>query len=193
MIQSLCVFCGASLGNRPDFSDVAFSVGRWMALNNIQLVYGGGGIGLMGKLADGALSENGKVIGVIPRFLKKKEIAHAQLNELIVTETMHERKIKMHQLSDAAIALPGGFGTLDELFELLTWLQLGLHNKPVGILNYNGYFNSLLQFLNDMHATEFITSQHLQLLTVKSEITTLLDAMNLRIKPQPHNGAAQGA
>lgn len=188
MIQSLCVFCGASSGNDKRYSDLAFSVGRWLALQNIQLVYGGGGIGLMGKLADGVLSENGKIIGVIPGFLKKKEIAHAHLSEMIVTDTMHERKIKMHELSDAAIALPGGFGTLDELFELLTWLQLGLHNKPVGLLNFDGFFDSLVELLNHMKRTEFLSSDHVHLLSVKPEISLLMDALSLRLSPSSATG-----
>ncbi len=192
MIQSLCVFCGASSGNDKRYSDLAFSVGRWLALQNIQLVYGGGGIGLMGKLADGVLSENGKIIGVIPGFLKKKEIAHAHLSEMIVTDTMHERKIRMHELSDAAIALPGGYGTLDELFELLTWLQLGLHNKPIGLLNFNGFFNALIEMLNQMKTAEFLTPDHFNLLSVKPEISLLIDALNIRKSPSSASNAGNG-
>ena len=137
-MKSVTVFCGSSMGTDPIYKSQAFLLGKTLAQQNIKLIYGGAKVGLMGAVADGALSENGKVIGVLPHFLGTKEIAHESLTELIRVESMHERKTKMSELSEGVIALPGGFGTLEELFEMLTWGQLGLHQKPIGILNKIG-------------------------------------------------------
>jgi uncharacterized protein (TIGR00730 family) len=138
-MKSISVFCGSSMGVDPVYISEAILLGKTLAERSIQLVYGGARIGLMGAVADSVLNNHGKVIGVLPYFLKSKEIAHDGLTELILVESMHERKMKMHDLCDGIIALPGGFGTLEELFEILTWGQLGLHKKPVGVLNVNGF------------------------------------------------------
>ena len=149
----------------------------------MSVVYGGAKIGLMGAVADGALSANGKVLGVLPDFMRHKEIAHEQLTELIIVQSMHERKMKMHELSDAAIALPGGFGTMDELFELLTWLQLGLHSNPVGILNVNGFYDDLSLQVKKMSASGFLSDQHLKCLIFDNEIDSLLMKMENWVCP----------
>ncbi|GGY22556.1 LOG family protein [Paludibacterium paludis] len=143
-IRTLCVFCGSSTGSRPGYAVVARELGRWMAGHGIRLVYGGGKVGLMGIVADAVLDAGGQVTGVIPDFLKAKEVAHPGLSELIVTGTMHERKARMAQMADAFVALPGGFGTFDELFEILTWAQLSLHGKPVALFNAEGFYDPLM-------------------------------------------------
>jgi uncharacterized protein (TIGR00730 family) len=142
--KSIAVFCASSDGNDPAIYEEAYKVGSFLARQQIEVVFGGSRLGLMGQVAKGALDNNGEVTGVIPDFLKTKEVVHTGLTNLITTEDMHGRKLKMHDLSDAFIALPGGFGTLEELFEILTWGQLGLHRKPIGILNSNGYYDDLL-------------------------------------------------
>jgi uncharacterized protein (TIGR00730 family) len=146
-------------------------------------VYGGAKIGLMGAVADGALSEGGKVIGVLPNFLRSKEIAHEGLTELILVESMHERKLEMHELSDGVIALPGGFGTLEELFEMLTWAQLGLHKKPIGILNIDGFYDSLNIMIQTMVDKGFLKVMNQQMLLVSDNIDDLLDKMNNYVAP----------
>jgi len=147
-MSRVCVFCGSSDGNRPVYRERASEVGRTLAQRGIGLVYGGGNAGLMGALADAALAAGGEVIGVIPRRLADREVAHAGLTQLHVVETMHERKALMTELSAAFLTLPGGFGTLDELFEAITWRQLGFHDKPCGILDVDGYFDGLLAFVD---------------------------------------------
>ncbi|RZK84382.1 MAG: TIGR00730 family Rossman fold protein [Pedobacter sp.] len=149
-MKRVTVFCASSFGTDPEFEKQAFLLGKTLADNGIGLVYGGANVGLMGAVANGALQGNGEVIGVLPHFLQQKELAHNGLTELILVETMHERKTKMNDLSDGVIALPGGFGTLEELFEILTWGQLGLHKKPVAILNSNGFYNELIAFIDTM-------------------------------------------
>ena len=148
-----------------------------MAIDNIGLVYGGANIGLMGAVADGALMENGNVIGVLPTFLRSKEIAHEGLTELILVDTMHERKTKMNDLSDGVIALPGGFGTLEELFEMLTWGQLGLHGKPIGLLNTNGFYNALITLLDTMVEKGFLKEVNQKMVLVSEDIDDLIDKM----------------
>ena len=143
----ICVFCGASAGRDPVFAEVAATLGRELAGRSIELVTGGGRVGLMGVVADAALAAGGRVTGVIPRFLVEREVAHRGLTDLHVVETLHERKALMHELSDGFIALPGGFGTLDELSESVTWAQLGLHAKPIGLVNVEGYFDGLVAFV----------------------------------------------
>jgi uncharacterized protein (TIGR00730 family) len=148
-----------------------------MAERNISLIYGGAKIGLMGALANSVMNSGGKVVGVIPGFLRKKEVAHEELNELIIVESMHERKMKMHDLCDGFIALPGGLGTLEELFEILTWAQLGRHQKPIGILNVNGYYDQLLSFMHHMIDKEFVRPVNLELFVVSDNVNTLLQQM----------------
>lgn len=148
-MKSVAVFCGAQTGKNQAFVDAAQAMGELVATKGLTLVYGGGNIGLMGVLADAALARGGKVVGVIPHFMKDRELAHPGLTELILVKTMHERKAIMAERSDGFLAMPGGFGTLDELCEILTWSQIGLHNKPIGILNTLGYFDSLLSFFDD--------------------------------------------
>ena len=144
-MKSVCVFCGSSPGNHPAYVTVARTTGQILAENNLKLVFGGGRVGLMGQVANAALAAGTKVIGVIPEFIANKEIAHGELSQLHVVNSMHERKALMAKLSDGFIALPGGFGTLEEFCEILTWAQLGLHQKPLGLLNVNGYYDSLLR------------------------------------------------
>ncbi|HET8809811.1 MAG TPA: TIGR00730 family Rossman fold protein, partial [Flavobacteriaceae bacterium] len=142
---SIAVFCGSSVGNDPKISEDAYELGKIMAQRKITLIYGGSKLGLMGQVAKGVLENGGKAIGVIPGFLKTKEVAHEGLTELIVTKNMHDRKLKMQELSDGMIALPGGFGTMEEFFEILTWAQLGLHQKPIGLLNSASFYDDLLR------------------------------------------------
>jgi uncharacterized protein (TIGR00730 family) len=152
----IAVFCGASQGNDPDIVAQAAAMARLLAQQGLGIVYGGGHVGLMGVVADAALAEGGEVIGVIPGFMMAKELAHQRLTELVVVRDMHERKMRMHELSHAVIALPGGFGTMDELFELLTWRQLGLHAKPMGLLNVKGFYAPLLQQMARMERDGFL-------------------------------------
>src|SRR5882672_4291706 len=149
-MKRIVVYCGSSFGTESVYQEQAYATGVTLARLNIGLVYGGARVGLMGAVADGALAHGGEVIGVLPRFLSGKELGHAGLTDLILVDTMHERKLKMHELSDGVIALPGGFGTLEELFEMVTWGQLGLHKKPVGLLNVAGFYDELLSFIQTM-------------------------------------------
>ncbi|HRH39649.1 MAG TPA: TIGR00730 family Rossman fold protein [Flavobacteriales bacterium] len=152
----VAVFCGANSGKDPGIIEATKALGRAIAKRGWGVVYGGGHVGLMGAVADAALEAGGEVIGVIPGFMVEKELAHQGLTELIVVKDMHERKMRMHELSQAVIALPGGFGTMDELFELLTWRQLGLHNKPIGLLNVNGFYSALLEQVARMDQDGFL-------------------------------------
>ena len=183
-LKSVCVFCGSSDGNDQAIVDVAFELGKTLAANETTLVYGAAKIGIMGKVAQGALDNNGKVIGVIPEFLKLKEVVHLGLTELIVNNTMHERKMKMQEISGGFITLPGGFGTFEELFEIITWAQLGLHQKPIGLLNVNGFYDDLIAMLNTMVSKGFLKRDNLDLLLVDTTVTGLLTKME-RFKPQP--------
>lgn len=177
-IQSICLFCGSSSGSNPAYSDAARELGATLATRNITLVYGGGNIGLMGLAADAALAAAGRVVGVIPGFLKEKEVAHDGLSELHVTQTMHERKALMEDLSGGFIALPGGFGTYDELFEMLTWGQLSVHQKPIGLLNVAGFFDPLLAMVQHGVREGFIRESNLELFVVADTLPALLDRMN---------------
>jgi uncharacterized protein (TIGR00730 family) len=152
----IAVFCGASNGHDPIYMEAARTVGRTLAQRGIGVVYGGGHVGLMGAVADAAMEAGGSVVGVIPTFMTHKELAHDRITELVMVQDMHERKMVMHQRSHAVIALPGGFGTMDELFELLTWRQLGLHAKPMGLLNVNGYYDGLLAQMARMEQDGFL-------------------------------------
>jgi uncharacterized protein (TIGR00730 family) len=176
-LQRITVFCGSSLGNDPHFQIQAIRLGKTLAKQNIELVYGGAKIGLMGAAADGALSEGGKVIGVLPKFLRSKEIAHEGLTQLILVDSMHERKTKMNELCDGVIALPGGFGTMDEFFEMLTWGQLGLHQKPVAILNVNGFYDSLVALARTMVDGGLLKEVNQKMLLVSNDIDDLLNKM----------------
>lgn len=176
-LTSVAVFCGSSEGNDTIIISEAITLGETLAKQNITLVYGASKIGVMGKVAQGVLEHNGKVIGVIPEFLKKKEVVHLGLHKLITTKNMHQRKLKIHDLSDGFIALPGGFGTLEELFEIITWSQLGLHQKPIGLLNVNGFYNDLIELLEKMVAKGFLKMENLELLIVDDNIESLLNKM----------------
>ena len=178
MVKCIAVFCGSSLGSENVFKEQAALLGRRFAEENIILVYGGARYGLMGVIADEAVNKGGKVIGVLPHFLMQREAAHERLSELILVDTMHERKIEMYELCDGIIALPGGFGTLDELFEIITWAQLGLHNKPIGILNTNGFYNSLISLIEEMIKKDFVKKNTSDLLLISNEIEDLLTKMN---------------
>jgi uncharacterized protein (TIGR00730 family) len=181
-IQSLCVFCGSNAGARPEYADAAQGLGRFAAERGINLVYGGGRVGLMGALADACLAAGGQVVGVIPQALASKELAHAGCTELHVVESMHERKALMTELSDAFVALPGGIGTFEELFEVWTWGQLGFHKKPCGLLNPAGFYDRLIEFLEHTRDEGFMQAEHLQMLARADDPATLLAALE-RYKP----------
>jgi uncharacterized protein (TIGR00730 family) len=182
-IKSLAVFCGASTTNDQNILDNAAALGKLMAKESIELIYGGAKIGIMGAVADAVLAHGGNAIGVLPYFLQTKEVAHEKLNELIICESMHERKTKMYELSDAFMALPGGFGTMDELFEILTWAQLGLHQKPIGLLNINGFFSPLCTMVDTMLEKGLINKNTHRLLLVDADIEGLLEKMKNYIAP----------
>ena len=186
-LKTICVFCGSRDGNDQAITDAAIELGKTLAHQNMALVYGASKIGVMGTIAKSALKEKGKVIGIIPNFLKKKELVHLGLSQLIITNNMHERKLKMQELSDGFIALPGGIGTLEELFEILTWLQLGLHSKPIGLLNCNGFYNDLIQLLETMVRKGFVSMANYELLVVDTTVSGLLQKMTAFKAPEiPH-------
>ena len=177
-MKTLCVFCGSKTGHREVFRETATELGEAMVRRGLQLVYGGGHVGLMGVVADAVLAGGGQVTGIIPQFLKDWEVAHLGVTELIVSQTMHERKARMVELADGFVALPGGYGTLDELFEILTWKQLRLHAKPVGLLNVNGFFDPLLRMADTMVAEGFVSPENLALLIVADRVDDLLQKMD---------------
>ena len=183
-MNSITIFCGSNSGTDPVFTNQALALGQTLAQLDIQVVYGGAKIGMMGAVADAALSSGGKVIGVIPWFLRKKEVAHEHLTELIMVESMHERKMKMHELSDGVIALPGGFGTLEELFEMLTWAQLGLHKKPIGILNIAGFYDALSALIQTMTDLGFLKESNRKMLLISDDIEDLLSQMKNYVAPE---------
>jgi uncharacterized protein (TIGR00730 family) len=176
-VRTVCVFCGSSSGSRPEYADAARRLGAALARRGLGLIYGAGNVGLMGVLADAALAAGGRVVGVIPHALVQRELAHAGLSELHVVDTMHERKARMADGADAFAALPGGYGTLDELFEILTWAQLGLHARPVGLLNVCGYFDPLLAWTDHAVREGFLREKHRHMLLVASEVDELLDRL----------------
>jgi uncharacterized protein (TIGR00730 family) len=182
-MKRVTVFCGSSFGTEEVYKQQSILLGQTLAKKNIELVYGGANVGLMGAVADGVLAAGGKVIGVLPHFLKSKEISHEGLTELILVDTMHERKTKMNDLSDGVIALPGGFGTLEEFFEMLTWGQLGLHKKPIAILNINGFYDPLIILVQTMVDKAFLKQVNQQMLLVSDEIDELLEKMKNYIAP----------
>lgn len=172
---SLCVYCGSRAGNSQEFTAIAAQVGTWIGKHGGQLVYGGGRNGLMGAVADATLAAGGRVIGVIPKALVDKEQAHNGCTELLIVETMHERKRIMAEHADAFLALPGGIGTLEEFFEVWTWRQLGYHDKPVGLLNMNGYYDSLLAFLQTSVSSGFMSDWLMPLISVGVHAEPLLE------------------
>ncbi|WP_020158049.1 MULTISPECIES: LOG family protein [Methylobacter] len=174
-MKSICVYCGSSPGRQEAYSDAARELARSLVDRNIRLVYGGASVGIMGLLADTVLQLGGQAVGVIPEALVRREVAHKRLTELHITQSMHERKMLMAELSDGFIALPGGIGTLEELFEVWTWAQLGLHKKPCGLLNIAGYFDSLATFLGHAVAEQFIKPAHHSILIVERDSKALLD------------------
>ncbi|SMP28979.1 hypothetical protein SAMN06264346_11147 [Chryseobacterium profundimaris] len=176
-MKSITVFCGSSFGSEDIYQEQASLLGQTLAKQNIQLVYGGANVGLMGAIADGALHSGGKVVGVLPYFLQSKEIAHKQLTELILVETMHERKTKMNELCDGVIVLPGGYGTLEEFFEMITWAQLGLHQKPIGILNIDGFYDDLINLVQHMIDKGFLKQINRDMLLISNNIDELLEMM----------------
>ena len=184
MLQTVCVFCAAGAGRDPSHVAQAHAMGRYLAESGRRVVYGGGRTGLMGALAEGALSAGGDVIGIMPKHLVDHEVAHTGLTELHVVASMHERKSMLAELSDGFLAMPGGLGTLEELFEIWTWGQLGLHRKPYGILNVNGYFTPLLRFLDHAVTEQFIRPEYRALLVVESEPAALIASMEA-MEPPP--------
>jgi uncharacterized protein (TIGR00730 family) len=174
-VRSVCVFCGSNVGARPIYVEAAREVGRAIAERGLSIVYGGAAVGLMGAVADSALEAGGKVIGIIPAALVEREIGHPGLTEMHQVASMHERKAKMADGSDAFLALPGGAGTLEEVFETWTWAQLGHHRKPVGILNVDGFFDSLLEFLDHQCRERFMRPEHRDMLIVEDSVQRLLD------------------
>jgi uncharacterized protein (TIGR00730 family) len=180
-VNNVCVFCGACVGGPAVYAEAGRRLGALLAGRGLGLVYGAGHVGLMGVLADAALAAGGRVVGVIPQDLVDRELAHTALTELIVVDTMHQRKALMAERSDAFVALPGGYGTLDETFEILTWAQLGLHSKPVGLLNVAGYFDGLLAWLDHAGREGFLRAKHRDLLLVDDEAERLLDRLAARV------------
>ena len=176
-LNALCVYCGSSPGSRPSYVAAARDFGRRIANAGITLVYGGGDVGLMGAAADGALAAGGRVIGVIPDWLVEREVGHTGLTELHRVGSMHERKLKMAQLSDAFVALPGGVGTLEEIFEVFTWTQLGMQAKPCAFLDIDGYYTGLFQFLDHMASERFIRPEHLNVLLRERDPDLLLQRL----------------
>ncbi|MGR6342006.1 LOG family protein [Priestia megaterium] len=177
-MKRLAVFCGSSNGASDLYIEGAKALGRELAKRNITLVYGGASVGVMGAVADAVLEEGGHVIGVMPSFLEEREISHKNLSELIVVESMHERKAKMAELVDGFIALPGGPGTLEEFFEIFTWAQLGLHQKPCGLLNVNNYYTPLISLFNHMTEEQFLQEKYRSMALVDTEPKGLLDQFN---------------
>lgn len=185
-MKSIAVFCGSSEGNDESIIGQSHRLGETLANKGITLVYGAAKIGIMGKVAKAVLDNKGKVIGIIPHFLKTKEIVHHDLSELIVTDNMHDRKVLMYEKSDGFIIIPGGYGTMDEFFEITTWGQLGLHTKPIGILNSNGYYDALIEQCKMMVAKGFLKQENLDAVLIDTTIEGLLEKMyNFKPLPRP--------
>ncbi len=183
-LSALCVYCGSSAGHDPVHAAAATDLGRQMAARGIRLVYGGGHVGLMGILADAVLADGGEATGVIPHALMDSEVGHERLTQLLVVDDMHQRKARMAELADGFIALPGGIGTLEELFEVWTWLQLGYHQKPVGLLNVLGFYDQLLSFLDTQRDAGFLRSEHRSLLLADTDASQLLDRVTQFSMPE---------
>ncbi|MBE2976670.1 LOG family protein [Priestia megaterium] len=182
-MKSICVFAGSSAGIKMEYREAAVSLGRYMAKENYRLIYGGSRMGLMGEVANEMLEHGGEVIGIMPRGLFSGEIVHTALTELIEVESMHERKATMHELADAYIALPGGFGTFEELFEALCWAQIGIHKKPVGLLNVNGYYNPLMQMVQHAVDEGFSTDSAIRLINISDTPEQLISSMDTYTSP----------
>jgi uncharacterized protein (TIGR00730 family) len=176
-MKRICVYCGSCPGHSPAYKQAAVELGVFLANAGISMVYGGGDIGLMGAVADSVMAAGGEVIGVIPHHLVELEIGHRGLTQLVEVDGMHQRKSKMAELSDGFIAMPGGIGTAEELLEILTWLQLGLHGKPVGVLNTLGYFYHLIEFISHMEKEGFLKDVHRDMLLVENEPLNLVSRM----------------
>jgi uncharacterized protein (TIGR00730 family) len=176
-MQAILVYCGANPGTKPIYKETAEKLGKILADSNIRLIYGGGSVGLMGIIADSVLVNKGQVTGIIPHFLDRMEVGHKSLPEMHKVETMHERKALMEKLCDGIITLPGGYGSMDELFEILSWSQLGLHNKPVGLLNVGGFYDHLLKQLDVMVEEGFLKAENRDLVIVSDNIEDLLQKM----------------
>ncbi|CAN5950948.1 unnamed protein product [Sphagnum jensenii] len=184
MIKRICVFCGSSTGTLPIYRETALTVGRLLAERGIAVVYGGGHVGLMGAVADGALQAGGKVTGIIPRSLMERELGHDGLTDLHVVGTMHERKAMMAEMSDAFIALPGGFGTYEEFFEVVTWSQLGVHRKPCGLLNLNGFYDALLALCDHATSQGFIRTVDRALVIADADPKRLIETITSTVVPE---------
>jgi uncharacterized protein (TIGR00730 family) len=182
-MRRLCVFCGSSPGARPSYGEAAEQLGRLLVGEGIGLVYGGGHVGLMGRLADAVLAEGGEAIGVMPEALVAREIAHTGLSDLRVVGSMHERKASMAELADGFVALPGGLGTVEELFEVYTWAQLGLHRKPCALLDVDGYYEGIARFLEHAVEERFLRAEHRSMLIVERDPRVLLDRLE-RFEPE---------
>jgi uncharacterized protein (TIGR00730 family) len=176
-MERICVFCGASPGARPEYAQATTELARLLVADGIGVVYGGGGVGLMGVLADAVLAEGGEVIGVIPRALMDREIAHRDVTDMRVVGSMHERKALMAELADAFVALPGGLGTLEELFEVYTWAQLGLHRKPCALLNVEGYYDGVVGFLGHAVEERFVREEHREMLVIETQPCVLIERL----------------
>lgn len=192
MIQRLTVFCGSSFGTDPIYEEQAYQLGKKLAEEHIGLVYGGAKSGLMGVVANGVMENNGEAIGVLPHFLKGREIAHEKLSDLILVDTMHERKTKMNELCDGVITLPGGYGTLEELFEMMTWAQLGLHQKPIAVLNINGFYDDLLEMIQTMVDKGFLKEANQKMLIVDDQIDSLLEKIKNYQAPKIEKWISKG-
>jgi uncharacterized protein (TIGR00730 family) len=184
--QRLCVFCGSSKGAREVYIHAAQQLGHELAKRGIELVYGGGNVGLMGVLADAVLAAGGHVIGVIPEQLMARELGHTSIQDLRIVKTMHERKALMAELADGFIAMPGGIGTYEEFFEVLTWAQLGIHSKPCALLNVDGFYDPVLRLLHHAVEEHFVRASHRELVVVEAEPTELLDLMFAHHAPRRH-------
>lgn len=183
-MKSICVYCGANFNGNEQLKNEIENLAHTMVANGITLVYGGGSVGVMGVIADAVLKLNGQAIGIIPQFLLDKEVGHGALTQLIVTENMHQRKQKMADISDGFIILPGGFGTLEEFFEVLTWLQLGLHGKPIGVLNVNGFYDHLFAQMDVMVNEGFLKQTNRNLVFNENDAKVLIQKMsNFNAKP----------
>ncbi len=183
-MEQICVFCGSSLGKKGEYIDAAKLLGYTLAKRNITLIYGGSRVGLMGQLAKACLEEGGKVIGVITKSLVDMKVAHTQLTQLYVVETMHERKSKMEESADGFIAMPGGFGTIEEFFEILTWTQLGMHQKPCGLLNICQYYNKLIDFLDYAVEQQFVDKIHRNIIQIDENPDELLKKLETYKAPK---------
>ena len=179
-MRRICIFCGSQVGTNGLYRQAATALGQLLVRHGYGLVYGGGHVGLMGVIADAVLASGGEVIGVIPESMVARELAHTGLTQLQVVSGMHARKARMAELADAFIALPGGYGTFEELFEVITWAQLGMHRKPIGLLNVAGYFNALKALVDQAITEGFIRAEHQHLLTMADDANTLLEMLNLK-------------